>query len=293
MLHYRQEPIASVHMLAGQRGKETMMAIAHVAQPEYLPVAQGLRLCRIAGAEGAEEYRIEQAENGQYVSRGAVCFSQERFCLPPACPPDIRRQVAGILIKRAASLGMPWLMAEGKSPLLEALGFAPCPGETGRYRLPLISPGQPELSPYVPEDCPALIRLFTETVHSVCARDYTPAQLAAWTGGASVQSWGPSLLAHDTLVARLAGKIVGFGDMAEAGYLDRLYVHRDAQGRGVGRALVSALQARSGCRQFTVHASETALPFFQAMGYRILRRQTVERAGVRLHNYHMALAVEH
>ena len=62
------------------------MAIAHVAQPEYLPVAQGLRLCRIAGAEGAEEYRIEQAENGQYVSRGAVCFSQERFCLPPACP---------------------------------------------------------------------------------------------------------------------------------------------------------------------------------------------------------------
>ena len=34
------------------------------------------------------------------------------------------------------------------------------------------------IRPYRSADCPALAELFYETVHTVCARDFTPEQLA-------------------------------------------------------------------------------------------------------------------
>lgn len=145
------------------------------------------------------------------------------------------------------------------------------------------------LRPYRPEDCPALAHLFYETVHTVNAAHYSPAQLDAWApaGGPDLAAWDESFRAHLTLVAELDGKLAGFGDMDTAcGYLDRLYVHKDFQGRGVATALCGALeQAAAG--PVTTHASVTARPFFARRGYRVLRAQQVERRGVRLANYVM------
>ena len=91
--------------------------------------------------------------------------------------------------------------------------------------------------------------------------------------------------------------LAGFGDIDETGYLDRLYVHRDFQGMGVGTALCQALEqeAARAVRQakpdasvcITTHASITARPFFEARGYRVQREQQVERKGVLLTNYIM------
>lgn len=145
------------------------------------------------------------------------------------------------------------------------------------------------LRPYRPDDCPALAALFYQTVHTVNAAHYTPAQLDAWApaGGPDLAAWDESFRAHLTLVAELDGKLAGFGDMDTAcGYLDRLYVHKDFQGRGVATALCGALeQAAAG--PVTTHASVTARPFFARRGYRVLRAQQVERRGVRLANYVM------
>ena len=145
------------------------------------------------------------------------------------------------------------------------------------------------LRPYRPEDCPALAALFYQTVHTVNAAHYTPAQLDAWApaGGPDLAAWDESFRAHLTLIAELDGKLAGFGDMDTAcGYLDRLYVHKDFQGRGVATALCGALeQAAAG--PVTTHASVTARPFFARRGYRVLRAQQVERRGVRLANYVM------
>ena len=145
------------------------------------------------------------------------------------------------------------------------------------------------LRPYRPDDCPALAALFYQTVHTVNAAHYTPAQLDAWApaGGPDLAAWDESFRAHLTLVAELDGKLAGFGDMDTAcGYLDRLYVHKDFQGRGVATALCGALeQAAAG--PVTTHASVTARPFFARRGYRVLRAQQVERRGVRLANYAM------
>ena len=150
------------------------------------------------------------------------------------------------------------------------------------------APAEFLLRPYRPEDCPVLARLFRETVHAVCAADYAPAQLDAWAPGtADLAAWDRSFLAHDTWVAERGGQIVGFADMDPSGYLDRLYVHRDWQRRGVAAALCGHLERRCPAERLTTHASITAKPFFLAMGYRVVKAQWVERRGVMLQNFVM------
>ena len=75
--------------------------------------------------------------------------------------------------------------------------------------------------------------------------------------------------------------------MDETGYLDRLYVHRDFQGRGVATALCDALEAQTPAPRYTTHASITARPFFESRGYRVTRAQQVERRGVWMTNFVM------
>ena len=132
-------------------------------------------------------------------------------------------------------------------------------------------------------DLPAILSLFRDTVHTVCARDYTRPQLDAWAPAEpDAAAWDASLRAHRTLVAEENGSILGFADLAEDGYLDRLYVHRDWQGRGVASARCAAL---AGGRR--PHASITARPFFERRGWHVVREQRVERRGVALTNFVM------
>lgn len=141
---------------------------------------------------------------------------------------------------------------------------------------------------YQPADCAEMSRLFYETVHTVNAADYPPEQLAVWaTGEVDLEAWNRSFLAHHTLVAEEKGRIIGFGDMDETGYLDRLYVHKDHQRQAVATAICDALEGKSGAWGFTTHASITARPFFEKRGYTVVRKQQVERQGILLTNYVM------
>ena len=146
-----------------------------------------------------------------------------------------------------------------------------------------------ELRAYRPEDCPAMGALFYDTVHTVCTGEYNPRQLDAWAPpeGVDLAAWHESFSAHVTLVAVENGAIVGFGDMAPDGYLDRLYVASTHLRRGVASALCAALEQAVPARRYTTHASRTALPFFLARGWRVVKEQTVERRGVTLNNYVM------
>ena len=143
---------------------------------------------------------------------------------------------------------------------------------------------------YQSKDCAALAALFYNTVHTVNARDYTQAQLDVWAPGhVDLAAWNRSFLAHNTFVAELDGVIAGFGDIDETGYLDRLYVHKDYQRRGVAAALCDAME-RTAPGKIVTHASITARPFFEGRGYTVVRTQQVERQGVLLTNYVMEKA---
>lgn len=194
------------------------------------------------------------------------------------------------------------------------------------------------LRKYTPSDCAALAALFYETIHTVNARDYPQEQLDAWADGhVDLDAWNESFLAHNTYVAvqecvgaddidsrasdstdTAPGKtggspanalIIGFGDMDDTGYLDRLYVHKDYQGRGVATAICdrleedfclsrgrllqnSAVQKRKN-DTFTTHASITARPFFEKRGYTVVKAQQVVRKGISIRNYIMRKRIEY
>lgn len=144
---------------------------------------------------------------------------------------------------------------------------------------------------YCTADLPALAELFHQTIHTINARDYSPEQLAVWSPGKiDAERWDRTLSEHYSIVAEIDGIPVGFGDIDATGYLDRLYVHSEHQGEGIASAICAKLEAYAcalGCKTVTVHASITALPFFQKQGYRIIKEQQVERNGILLTNFVM------
>lgn len=144
-----------------------------------------------------------------------------------------------------------------------------------------------DIRQYRQSDCKELIELFYNTVHTVNAKDYTKEQLNAWaTGQVDLERWNLSLQEHYSIVAVDNNVIVGFGDIDKTGYLDRLFVHTDYQGKGIATAICNQLE------QFvegniTTHASITARLFFETRGYKVIKEQQVERQGVFLTNYMM------
>lgn len=144
-----------------------------------------------------------------------------------------------------------------------------------------------ELRRYESSDCKEVAELFYNTVHIINAKDYTKEQLDVWaTQEVDLEKWNQSLQGHYSVVAVDNEIIVGFGDIDKDGYLDRLYVHADYQRKGIATAICKQLeQAVEG--KITTHASITAKPFFEKLGYRVVRKQEVERRGIFLTNFVM------
>lgn len=133
-----------------------------------------------------------------------------------------------------------------------------------------------------------IVQLFYETVHTVNIKDYTEQQVNVWaTGVVDWEKWNQSFQEHLTYVAVENNLVIGFGDMDKNGYLDRLFVHKDYQRQGVATALCDQLESMAGIECIIVHASVTAKPFFEKRGYRIIKKQEVERQGILLPNYLM------
>lgn len=141
---------------------------------------------------------------------------------------------------------------------------------------------------YNASDCACLAELFYQTVHSVNAKDYTKEQLDVWANGnVNLKEWDKSFSAHYTIVCIKDDAIVGFGDIDKTGYLDRLYVHKDYQRKGVASAICDELEQAVNVSKIITYASITAKPFFEQRGYKIIKEQQVIRNGISLTNYVM------
>ena len=148
-------------------------------------------------------------------------------------------------------------------------------------------------------DTEEIVTLFYETVHSVNSKDYSQAELDAWAPidekESKMKSWKESLGQNITFVAKTNDKVVGFSELTQTGYLDRLFVHKDYQGQGIATALVDMLESEAkklNLLEIDVDASITAKPFFEHRGYNIVCSQTVERKGVKLTNYKMVIKIK-
>jgi putative acetyltransferase len=105
--------------------------------------------------------------------------------------------------------------------------------------------------------------------------------------------WHERRAAAHTFVAVLDSRVVGFSDVTDDGLLDMLFVHSDAAGRGVARALVEAVVAKArelGLSELHTHASRTARPAFERFGFEVTRANEQNWIrGQNLPNYDMRL----
>lgn len=144
------------------------------------------------------------------------------------------------------------------------------------------------LRKYRTSDCEETAKLFYDTVHCINAKDYSEEQLNVWAdGNININQWDRRFCGHFTVIAEEDGVIVGFGDIDETGYLDRLYVHKDYQRKGIASAICDRLEKNVLADKILVHASVTAKSFFIKRKYKVVKEQQVERKGVMLTNFVM------
>jgi putative acetyltransferase len=137
----------------------------------------------------------------------------------------------------------------------------------------------------------AIIVLFQRSVCEVASHDYSPAQVAAGApAGADLCAWSKRLADGGVFVCTRKEQIVGFARIDSEGCVDLLYVDPDYQRQGVGRELMAQVfswAANRGLPGLHSEVSVTARPFFEHMGFRVVRPQVVERRGVRFENFVM------
>jgi putative acetyltransferase len=151
------------------------------------------------------------------------------------------------------------------------------------------------LRPYRPDDGPALLALFRDTIRRVNCRDYSPAQVAAWSSDdIDTVRWFGRFAGRYVQVAEKGGRPVGFAELEPDGHIDRVYVAADHQRRGIGQQLLAAIVAearRVGLIRLCTEASITARPFFEAQGFAVLAPQVVTCRGQEFVNYRMERAL--
>ena len=152
------------------------------------------------------------------------------------------------------------------------------------------------LRPYHPDDSPALLALFRDTIQRVNSRDYSPEQIRAWASDdIDASQWAARFEGRVVLVAEEGQLRVGFAELEPSGHLDRFFVSADHQRRGIGATLLAAVIAEARRlklpRLFT-EASLTARPFFEAHGFTTLASQLVACPGVEFVNYRMEMGLD-
>lgn len=142
---------------------------------------------------------------------------------------------------------------------------------------------------YEEKDLDSIIKLFYDTVHFINIKDYTFEQVNAWAPeNIDRNLWNNSLLEHYSIVFEDNGIIKGFCDCDNKGYIDRLYVHKDFQNRGIGKKLIENVEKyilNGGVCEFYSHVSITALPFFEKRGYTVVKKQYINRNNIIFENF--------
>lgn len=133
--------------------------------------------------------------------------------------------------------------------------------------------------------------VFFEAVHRLAAGAYSAEERHAWAPERRPPDfWVERCERKQPFVWEEQGRVRGFLELDPNGHIDCTYVHPSVANRGVGSALLEAAIERArelGLSRLWVEVSINARPFFEKHGFRVLRPNCVERAGVFLHNFVM------
>ncbi len=129
-----------------------------------------------------------------------------------------------------------------------------------------------------PADYDALGEVMFDAARNGPSR-YDEAQRRAWVGAPrSGDDWSARLAAQQVIIAETGGDILGFMSLAANGYLDFAYIRPGAQGTGLFRKMYDRIESAAianGEARIWVHASLNAQSAFSAVGFDIIREETV------------------
>lgn len=146
---------------------------------------------------------------------------------------------------------------------------------------------------YQPTDAKVLAQIYYDTIHTVNSTDYTKEQLDAWAPASTLNDlsqWKNKWSRTAPLVATVNETVVGFAEFEETGHIDCFYCHHLWIGRGVGHALMRAIESKvreKGIKRIYAEVSITAKPFFERAGFQAIKRQTVICRNVAMENFIM------
>jgi len=156
---------------------------------------------------------------------------------------------------------------------------------------PKLSAAAYRLRPFERSDAPVVAELHRRAVEIIGARDYGPAQVAAWASRAP-SAERVCARAEDgrlTLVAvDAADRPMAYADLEPDGHVDHLYCAPEAAGRGLASALCEALEAHARAKEIPrlyAEASEAARGVFESRGFTVTARREFEIGGAPIHNY--------
>ena len=146
------------------------------------------------------------------------------------------------------------------------------------------------------QDTEQVARLFHETVREINIRDYSSDQVEAWApSDIYFRDWAEVCSNRFTYVADHEGVIAGFAELELNGHIDCFYCHKNYQRCGVGSQIYQSIEAKAfdlGMSYLITEASITAKPFFQRMGFSIIKEQEVTCRGEVFINYVMKKLLE-
>lgn len=147
---------------------------------------------------------------------------------------------------------------------------------------------------YLPSDANSTLEIFLRAIREVASRDYSAPQIRAWARVDDPEAWAVRRGSRPAWIAETAGEAIGFSDLVPNGYLDMMFVLPNFQGLGVASLLLKQVERQAqefGLLAIHTEASITARPFFQRRGFRVLKRQEVEKRGETLINFLMEKSI--
>ncbi|MBP6964989.1 MAG: GNAT family N-acetyltransferase [Armatimonadetes bacterium] len=131
------------------------------------------------------------------------------------------------------------------------------------------------IRPAVTDDAESLRAIFASSIQELSKDHYDSVQIESWSEGFSVEQVRDMIGRGSTYVAESEGQAIGF---VEINLVDRevsmVYVSPEYARRGVAKSLMRHAEAAArdaGIAEVHLRSSLNAVPFYERMGYRVVR----------------------
>jgi putative acetyltransferase len=150
-----------------------------------------------------------------------------------------------------------------------------------------------QIREYKIDDAKSLAKIYYNTIHEICSKDYTKEQIEKWAPKSSleIEGWIKKWKTIPPYVAVIDNKRVGFVEFESNGHIDCFYVHHQFQGKGIGGFLLQKIEMKArenSINKIYAEISISAKPFFIAKGFQVEKEQVVNYNGVNFINYRMS-----